>query len=76
MTQFQIEGGGMVQGVAKLIMTFSTFFGPKNLIMPIELKKMELIHYNFDEYMICFICCGNKSLKLLNCFCHLITALL
>ena len=30
MTQFQIEGGGMVQGVTKLIMTFSTFFDPKN----------------------------------------------
>ena len=29
MTQFQIEGGGMVQGVTKLIMTFSTFFDPK-----------------------------------------------
>ena len=28
-TQFQIEGGGMVQGVTKLIMTFSTFFDPK-----------------------------------------------
>ena len=25
-TQFQIEGGGMVQGVTKLIMTFYTFF--------------------------------------------------
>ena len=24
-TQFQIEGGGMVQGVTKLITTFSTF---------------------------------------------------
>ena len=25
MTQFQIEGGGLVQGVTKLIMTFSAF---------------------------------------------------
>ena len=30
MTQFQIEGGGMVQGVTKLIMTFSPFFLAKN----------------------------------------------
>ena len=32
MTQFQIEGGGMVQGVTKLIMTFSTFFDLTNKI--------------------------------------------
>ena len=39
MTQFQIEGGGMVQGVTKLIMTFSTFFYSKNLDMLIDLRK-------------------------------------
>ena len=30
MTQFQIEGRGMVQGVNKLIMTFSPFFDLRN----------------------------------------------
>ena len=29
-TQFQIESGGMVQGVTKLIMTFSTLFNLTN----------------------------------------------
>ena len=28
--QFQIEGGGIVQGVTKLIMTFSTFIDLTN----------------------------------------------
>ena len=38
MTQFQIQGGGLVQGVTKLYTTFSTFL-PKTKIMEIELTK-------------------------------------
>ena len=38
-TQFQIEGGGVVQGVTKLISTFSAFFRPKTKIMPIKFTK-------------------------------------
>ena len=38
MTQFQIEGGGTVQGATKLIMTFFTFWA-KTLNMLIALRK-------------------------------------
>ena len=39
MTQFQIEGGSMMQGVTKLIMTFSTFLTQKHKYAdPVEKK--------------------------------------
>ena len=38
MTQFQIEGGGVVQGVTKLILTFSALW-PKTKILPIKFPK-------------------------------------
>ena len=47
MTQFQIEGGGLVQGVTKLITIFFPFV---TKTMPIELTKTELIHHILDLY--------------------------
>ena len=45
MTQFQIEGGGLVQGVTKLITILLTFVTlNKNYAKRIEIK-MELIHH-------------------------------
>ena len=38
-TQFQIEGGGVVQGVTKFILIFFWLSGPKNKIMPIKFTK-------------------------------------
>ena len=38
MTQFQIEGGGVVPGVTRLILNFQLFL-PKTKIMPIKFTK-------------------------------------
>ena len=48
MKQFQIEGGGMVQGVKKFILTFSPFFDLRNWICRLRWEKMELINHNSE----------------------------
>ena len=46
MTQFQIEGGGVVQGVTKLISTFFSFCDLKLKLCQLSLQKMGLnLHY-------------------------------
>ena len=47
-TQFQIEDGGVVQGVTKLISTFSAFCDLKLKLGQLSLQKMGLI-LNFQE---------------------------
>ena len=48
MTQFQIEGGGVVQGVTKLISTFFSFCDLKLKLCQLSLQKMGLNHH-FQE---------------------------
>ena len=36
MTQFQTEGGGLVQGITKIITIFFQLLGPKTKIMPMS----------------------------------------
>ena len=43
-TQFQIDGGGLVKGVTKLISILLTCV-PLKKTMLIDLTKMELIHH-------------------------------
>ena len=47
-TQFQIEGGGVVQGVTKLISTFFSFCDLKLKLCQLSLQKMGLNHH-FQE---------------------------
>ena len=57
--QFQIEGGGVVQGVIKLISTFFSFCDPKLKLGQKGLQKMRLI-LNFQEVK-CFFKSAEKN---------------